>query len=112
MYKITLNRVHDTVLINEGNDKLKLNVDGDPMRMVAGLSQAQKLMQGLNDETSAEESRKAALFFAACIFGQEQAEHLLAFYHDDAACVIGVCGQYFKNRLNKLITKAQKKAKK
>ena len=42
MYRITLNRVHDTVLINEGADKLKLDVDGDPMRMVAGLSQAQK----------------------------------------------------------------------
>ena len=51
----------------------------------------------------------AAEFFAAVIFGKEQAEMLMAFYNDDAACVINVCGQYFRERLANKINKMQKK---
>ena len=111
MFKISLNRVHDRVEIKEGDEKIMLRVDSDPMRMVAGLSQAQKMLQELNKDSSDEETDKAALFFATVIFGKEQAETLVAFYHNDAACVINVCGQYFSKRLGKLITNAQKKMK-
>ena len=111
MFKISLNRVHDKVEIKEGDEKIMLRVDSDPMRMVAGLSQAQKMLQELNKDSSDEETDKAALFFASVIFGKEQAETLVAFYHNDAACVINVCGQYFSKRLGKLITNAQKKMK-
>lgn len=111
MFKISLNRVHDKVEIKEGDEKIMLHVDSDPMRMVAGLSQAQKMLQELNKDSSDEETDKAALFFATVIFGKEQAETLVAFYHNDAACVINVCGQYFSKRLGKLITAAQKKMK-
>lgn len=111
MFKISLNRVHDKVEIKEGDEKIMLHVDSDPMRMVAGLSQAQKMLQELNKDSSDEETDKAALFFATVIFGKEQAETLVAFYHNDAACVINVCGQYFSKRLGKLITNAQKKMK-
>lgn len=111
MFKISLNRVHDKVEIKEGDEKIMLHVDSDPMRMVAGLSQAQKMLQELNKDSSDEETDKAARYFATVIFGKEQAETLVAFYHNDAACVINVCGQYFSKRLGKLITNAQKKMK-
>lgn len=111
MFKISLNRVHDKVEIKEGDEKIMLHVDSDPMRMVAGLSQAQKMLQELNKDSSDEETDKAAQYFATVIFGKEQAETLVAFYHNDAACVINVCGQYFSKRLGKLITTAQKKMK-
>lgn len=111
MFKISLNRVHDKVEIKEGDEKIMLHVDSDPMRMVAGLSQAQKMLQELNKDSSDEETDKAALFFATVIFGKEQAGTLVAYYHNDAACVINVCGQYFSKRLGKLITNAQKKMK-
>ena len=111
MFKLSLNRVHDAIKITEGDDTLRLHVDGDPMRMVAGLSQAQKRLQALNDKSTEEEQRLAAEYFAQVIFGKEQAAQLMIFYHDDAACVIGVCGKYFEQRLGKLITKAQKRAK-
>ena len=42
MFKITLNRIHDKVRITEGDEHLELRVDGDPMRMVAGLNEAQR----------------------------------------------------------------------
>lgn len=110
-YKLSLNRVHDTVIVNEGGERLKLFVDSDPMRMVAGLTQAQKLMQKLGDNSTDDEINGAAQYFATVIFGKEQAEQLLAFYHNDAGCVISVCGKYFEGRLSKKITQAQKKSK-
>ena len=37
-YELTLNRVHDTIVIREGDETLTLTVNGDAMRMVAGLN--------------------------------------------------------------------------
>lgn len=111
LFKISLNRVHDRVRITEGDEKLELYVDNDAMRLVAGLSKAQETMKSLSNESTPEQVNNAAMFFAEVIFGDEQAEKLMAFYHNDAGCVINVCGQYFTGRLGKLITKAQKKLK-
>lgn len=108
-FRVTLNRVHDKVRISEGGESLMLVVDADPMRMVAGLGQAQKLMQALTGESTEKEQKDAALYFAGVIFGREQAEKLLEFYHGDSGCVVNVCGKYFAGRLGKLITRAQKK---
>ena len=107
--ELSLNRVHDTVVIREGDEKLTLHVDADPMRMVAGISQAQKMMQALNTESTEEQQRDAALYFAGVIFGKDQAVQLLSFYHNDSGCLFNVCGKYFSARLSKLIVKAQKR---
>lgn len=111
MYKLTLNRVHDTVRITEGGEALTLKVDDDPMRMVTALRQAQQELSGLTGEATEEAQHAAARHFAAAIFGEAQADALLQFYRGDAASTINVCGQYFSKRLNKLIIKAQKKSK-
>jgi hypothetical protein len=95
----------------EGDERLELRVEGDAMRMVAGLNEAQKRLRGLSDTSDAEEQWSAAQYFASVIFGEEQAKALMEFYHDDAACVINVCGRYFSGRLAKLIEKAQRKVK-
>ena len=110
-YELTLNRVHDTVSIREGDETLRLNVDGDAMRMVAGLTKAQQKMLDLADDAEDAEVKECAEYFAAVIFGKEQAEKLMSFYADDPACVISVCGQYFKDRLADKIAKVQKKIK-
>lgn len=108
-FNLTLHRVHDRVRITEGSDHIVLHVDSDPNRIVAALGQAQKMMQALNKDSTEEEERAAAAAFAQAIFGKDQAEGLLTFYHNDAGCVINICGQYFSRRLSKIITKAQKK---
>ena len=54
---------------------------------------------------------QTAQYFAAVIFGNEQAEKLLAFYANDPVCVIDVCGKYFKERLADKIAAVQKKMK-
>lgn len=110
-YEITLNRVHDTITIREGNETLKLTVDGDAMRLVAGLNKAQQKMIALNDESKEEDIIDCAKFFAGVIFGNEQAAQLLKFYADDPSCVISVCGKYFKERLAGKIAAVQKKMK-
>lgn len=111
-YEITLHRVHDTIKIKESGETLTLVVNADPMRLVAGLNNAHdklnKLVQG---EPTEDEMRETAEYFAAVIFGTEQAKKLLAFYAGDAGCVINVCGTYFKERLGNIIAKVQKKGK-
>ncbi len=108
-YKMTMNHVHDRVKFSEGYDSLTLLVDEEPDRMVTGLIEAEKLMKAIETEEDAE---KAGHFFASVLFGEAQAEKLFEFYHGNAACVLEVCCRYFADRLNKLITKAQKNKRK
>ena len=109
--EISLNRIHHTVTINENGEKMKLTISADPMRLVAGLSKAQKkLTDTVNSEDPTDESIKdAAEYFAAVLFGKEQTDKLFEFYAGDSACVINICGQVFKDQLAAKITKAQKK---
>jgi rubrerythrin len=110
-YEITLNRVHDTVSVREGDEKLVLTVNGDAMRMVAGLTKAQKKMQDIAEDATDEQVLEVAEYFATVIFGKEQANKLLEFYANDPASVINVCGKYFKDRLALKIADVQKKIK-
>ena len=110
-YNMTLNRVHDTVSVHEGGEKITLTVNGDAMRMVTGLSKAQAKLKELTEDSPDSAVKEAAEGFAAVIFGKEQAAALMAFYADDPGCVISVCGQYFKNRLAGKIAKTQKRLK-
>ena len=112
-YTITLNRVHDVLTVREGNEKLSLTVDGDSMRIVAGLNVAQQKMNEITakEDPTETEIREAAETFATVIFGKEQTEKLFAFYNNDPGCVISICGQYFKNRLAARIAKVQRRLK-
>ena len=110
--EISLHRIHHTVIINENGEKLKLVVNADPMRLVAGIVGAQKkLTDSVSDgkEPTEAEMKECAEYFAAVLFGREQTEKLFEFYAGDAACVINICGQIFKDQLTDKITKAQKK---
>lgn len=106
---LSLNRVFDTVVIREGTERLTLHVNADPARLVVGLTQAQKQLATIKQDTPEEEKEEISKFFASVIFGDEQTQELFDFYYGDAACVIALCGKYFADRLSKLITKAQKK---
>ena len=110
-YEMTMNRVHDKVTVREGDEHITLVVNGDAMRMVAGLNKAQQKMKELDENSSDEAVKDAAEYFAAVIFGKDQAEKLMEFYADDPGSVISVCGQYFKDRLAGRISKVQKKMK-
>lgn len=109
MFHVSLGRVRDKVMFREDGESLTLTVDGDAARMVRALTDAQKSLNAVKGESTDEDRISAAKQFAAAIFGADQAEKLVQFYHGDAVCVIEACGRYFSSGLAKKITKAQKK---
>ena len=107
-YEINPFPVHDRVTFRNGEGELTLEVKADASMMVSNLNKAQKRLSVLEDDTEEEEQKSVAKFFAAVIFGEEQAEKLMDFYKEPLT-VITVCGKYFQERLGKIITKAQKR---
>lgn len=105
----SLHRVRDSVTIREGNEKIILTVDDDAnslalriMSVTAEIDTAGKDAKKLED---------AALRFATVIFGEEQTGKLLDFYRGNKLSVLEISSAYFRDRLGKLITKQQKRAK-
>ncbi len=108
-YEIDPFPVHDKVRFRNVDETLTLFVRSDASVMVSNLNKINKRLTGINEDTTEDERNMIAQQFAECLFGGDQAEELMRFYHDDALAVITVCGRYFKERLSKIITKAQKK---
>ena len=114
MRSLTLNRVRDKIVIREGDEVLPLYVDCDANTLMKRIQEANKGLEKVNEQTGEEEQRRVALDLASAIFGEEQAEQLMAFYHDNSGCVVTICGMYFgdaKHGLGRKITKAQKRRK-
>ena len=109
MFKISLNRVHDKIKVQEGNEALTLRVDADPMKIAADMRNAALKLQNA-DELTEDERNKATVELSGAIFGMEQSNQLFALYNGDASCVMAVLSKYVE-RLTKIITKAQKNIK-
>ena len=110
----TLNRVRDKITVKEGNEVLPLYVDCDAATIIIKLQKANKALLDIKPEADRETRIRAARELAVAMFGEEQAEQLFEFYHNDENCVVTICGMYFGDPvhgLNKKITKAQKKRK-
>jgi hypothetical protein len=110
-FEISMNRVKDTVVIREGNERLTLNVNADAQRLFAGLNASYERMKNISETTEESEIREIATYFSGVIFGKDQAEKLSEFYANDAAAIIAVCGRYFRDRLAGLIADVQKRMK-
>ncbi len=110
MFKISTNRVQDTVRVREGNRSLDLSVDIDPRVFISELNKAQGQLAAVVDATddTAPHVVQAAQGFAAAIFGKEQAGNLLAFYGSHAAPVLIICTEYLRRRLTAKIKRAQR----
>ena len=100
--------VEDKATFRNVDKTLTLYVRGDATAYVVGLKKAQDKMKEITDESDECERMNVARFFAQTIFGEEQGNRLVDFYNEPLA-VITVCGMYFKERLAKKITKAQKR---
>lgn len=110
----SLNRVRDRITIREGGETLSLYVDCDANSIVPKLLNAERKIKELTKDAEATETDRenAARSFSEAIFGKEQTQALIDFYHNDYGCVVTICGMYFgdnKHGLCKKITKAQKK---
>ena len=100
--------VEDKVTFRNVDKTLTLYVRGDAASFVVGLKKAQDKLAEITSESDESERENCARFFARTLFGDEQGDKLVEFYGEPLA-VITVCGMYFKERLSKKITKAQKK---
>ena len=100
--------VTDKVTFRNVDKTLTLTVRADASSLVLGLKRANDKLSGMTDEMPDQEKAEAARLFASTIFGDEQGDSLCRFYVDPLA-VINACGLYFRERLGKKITKAQKK---
>lgn len=107
-YDVYSGHVQDKVRFDGG---VVLRVDGDAWKILFEVEAARQAVQSLKADSPEEDKKKAAMRFATAIFGVNQAEKLMNFYHGDAGSVLGVCGQYINNRLIKRITRVQKRQK-
>ena len=107
-YDVYSGHVQDKVRFDGG---LVLRVDGDAWKMLFDVEAARQSAQSLKADSPEEDKKKAAMRFATAIFGENQAEKLMNFYHGDVGSVLGVCGQYINNRLIKRITRVQQRQK-
>lgn len=107
-YDVYSGHVQDKVRFDGG---LVLRVDGDAWKMLFEVEAARQAAQSLKADSPEDDKKKAAMRFATAVFGENQAEKLMNFYHGDAGSVLGVCGQYINNRLIKRITRVQKRQK-
>lgn len=101
--------VTDKIVFRNVDDTLQLIVRADAASLVVGLKKVNERLSQMTDETPEEERLSTALFFAQTLFGKDQGENLCQFYGNDPLAIINACGMYFRERLSKKITKAQKK---
>lgn len=111
-YRLSMGRVHDLIEVREGTESLVLRVDADPIDLVRMINRLEPSMNNIqNQEEPEKEVESIAREFCTAIFGKDQTGKLFELYNGDGASVFGIVSRYFSERLGKLITKAQKKAK-
>ena len=101
--------ISDTVRFRNADQTICLTVRSDAPSLVLGMKRVGEKLTGMDDNTEDSERVEAARFFAQTLFGSDQGDSLVQFYHEDALAIISACGMYFQKRLAKKITKAQKK---
>ena len=101
--------VRDRVRFRNIDKTIDLEVRSEASILVTNLMRANKRIGGLSEASPEDEQRESALYFAEAVFGRKQAEKLMSFYDNEPLAVINACGIYFRERLAKKITKAQKK---
>ena len=106
--KINPYNVTDTVDFTDGEKNLHLTVKADADVLVVDIKKAYERLSAVTDDSDEKAKAEAARAFACAMFGKEQGDALCEFYRDQLV-VISACGTYFKQRLGKKITKAQKK---
>lgn len=109
MYTITMNRVRDKVAFVEGSERLVLTVDVDPLGVIGDLKNVIDDLKALNNDTTDEEIMRVAVELGTKIFGEKQTQKLVEFYNSNEKQIFNVLTRYFTERLNGLISDAQKK---
>ena len=111
-YAISLGRVHDRIIVREQNESLTLRVDADPHDLVKIMKRTEYDLRSLRkSEDIKKEAETISKKMCLTIFGEDQTQKLFDLYNGDGLCVLNVCSKYFTDRLGRLITKAQRRAR-
>lgn len=111
-YKLSLKHVHDLIEVREGDERLVLRIDADPVSIVHMINKIEPRLNSIHKQEEAEnEAESIAREYCGTIFGRKQMMKLFELYNGNAESVLDMCCRYTTDRLIKLITKAQKKAK-
>lgn len=109
MIEINTNRIHETVRLIAGNDKLLLEINLDPMATMGGVSD---IMDKLNATKADDEDgiRKLAEDFAVLLFGKAQATEYMHFYGGEGVAALNAITKVFVEAIQPKLTAAQETA--
>lgn len=110
MFTISTNHVRDKVAFVEGNERLVLSVDVDPLGFMDQMRSVIADLKTLDNNSTDEDFMRIADEMARKMFGDSQTEKLIEFYGGNQKQIFSVVSRYFVERLNGLISNAQKKA--
>lgn len=99
--------VSDKVVFRNGERVVKLTVKSDGGAIILNLKKAYAKIQNLTENSTEADRLDAAKTLAAALFGHEQAQQIADLYDSDNIAIMNVCGDYFKTRLSKIISKVQ-----
>lgn len=109
---LTTGRIRERVTFREGADFITLVADIDPLQLRQNLLTAQSRLTKAMQHPETADYKEAAMDFASCFFGAEQAAQLMEFYKGNANAVMLASSKYFESGLNKRVLRAQRKAAK
>lgn len=99
--------ISDKVTFRNVDRSIALVVRADGGTIVRNLKKAQERLAAETEKSTEAERLETARFFAAAMFGDEQAKKIVDLYDSDPLAITSVCGDYFNARLSKIITKVQ-----
>ncbi len=110
MFTMSSNHVRDKVAFVEGAERLVLTVDVDPLGIIDEMTGIIGELKNLDEKTADDKeflrlARKMGVF----MFGEEQTEQLVTFYHGNPKQLFSMITRYFVERLNGLVVAKQKK---
>lgn len=110
MFKLSSNHVRDKVAFIEGTERLVLTVDVDPLGIIDEMTGIISELKGIDEKSTDDaEFLRLARKMGVFMFGEEQTEKLVTFYHGNPKQLFSMVTRYFVERLNGLIVAKQKK---
>lgn len=106
MIEINTNRIHETVRLVAGNDRLELDINLDPMIVMGGVNDVLETMKATDEKDSAG-ILKCARDFAILLLGADQADAFIKFYGGDGTAALSAVSRIFNEAVMPKLTAAQ-----
>ena len=109
MLEINTNRIHETVRLIAGNDRLELEINLDPMAFMGQMADIVEALRTVNEKDD-NAIRELARDYAEVMLGKPQAIDFMAFYGGDGKPALMALSKIFNEAVNPKLTAAQESA--